>query len=145
MTVAGISVPPLIVRRASTTLELHDGQSFVLGGLLQNFNTNDAQQVPWMGDVPVLGALFRSASFQKNETDLAIIVTPRIVRPTRPGDVIKTPADGTLPPNDPDLFLLGKSEVPRDTAQIALGANLPESGHILDLPKGGTHVVRARN
>ena len=107
----GISVPPLIVRRASTTVELRDGQSFVIGGLLQSKGKNAQQQLPWLGDVPVLGALFRSASYQKNETDLAIIVTPRLVRPARPGDVIKTPLDGSLPANDVDLFLMGKTEV----------------------------------
>ena len=80
-------MPPLIVRRASTTVELRDGQSFVIGGLLQSIGQNAISQLPWLGDVPVLGALFRSASYQKNETDLAIIVTPRLVRPARPGDV----------------------------------------------------------
>jgi pilus assembly protein CpaC len=95
--------------------------------------------------VPVLGALFRSASYQKNETDLAIIVTPRLVRPARPGDPIKTPLDATLPPNDRDLFLLGKNEISRQQARLAQGANLPFSGHIIDLPKRGSNVVRARN
>ena len=71
----------------------------------------DQQQLPWLGDVPVLGALFRSTSYQKNETDLAIIVTPRLVRPARPGDVIKTPLDTSLPANDVDLFLMGKTEL----------------------------------
>ena len=85
----GISVPALIVRRASTTVELRDGQSFVIGGLLQTDNKNQIEQLPWLGSVPVLGALFSSKSYQKNETDLAIIVTPHLVRPARPGDVIK--------------------------------------------------------
>ena len=66
--------------------------------------------------MPVLGALFRSASYQKNETDLAIIVTPRLVRPARPGDVIKTPLDNSLPANDVDLFLMGKTEIRRTGA-----------------------------
>ncbi|HEY7191860.1 MAG TPA: type II and III secretion system protein family protein [Vicinamibacterales bacterium] len=138
--VAGISVPPLIVRRASTTVELRDGQSFVIGGLLQNFNTTDQQQLPWIGDVPVLGALFRSASYQKNETDLVIIVTPRLVRPARPGDPVKAPFDNTVPPNDPEFFLLGKNEIKRRAARIAVGAELPETGHIIDLPKRVVHV-----
>ena len=145
VTVAGISVPPLIVRRASTTLELRDGQSFVLGGLLQNHNTNDQQQIPWLGDVPVLGALFRSTSYQKNETDLAIIVTPRIVRPARPGNVVKTPLDNTVPPNDADLFLMGKNEIPRDKAQIEFNGEMALAGHIIDLPQRGSNVIRARN
>jgi pilus assembly protein CpaC len=141
----GISVPALIVRRASTTVELRDGQSFVIGGLLQNTNSNAQEQLPWLGDVPVLGALFRSASFQKNETDLAIIVTPRIVRPIRPGDIVKTPLDNTLPPNDVDLFLLGKSEIPRDAARVAARGILPVHGHILDLQTKGGVVVSVKN
>src|SRR6185369_8326018 len=91
----GVSVPALIVRRASTTVELRDGQSFVIGGLLQSNNQNQIEQLPWLGSVPVLGALFSSKSYQKNETDLAIIVTPHLVKPAAPGDLIKTPADDT--------------------------------------------------
>jgi len=143
--VAGISVPPLIVRRASTTVELRDGQSFVIGGLLQNTSSTAQEQLPWIGDVPVLGALFRSTQYQKNETDLAIIVTPRLVRPARPGDMIKTPLDSTLPANDVDLFLMGKSEIPRETARLAAGAALPINGHILDLPKRGGIIVSVKN
>jgi pilus assembly protein CpaC len=139
-------VPPLIVRRASTTVELRDGQSFVIGGLLQSNGQNAISQLPWLGDVPVLGSLFRSTSYQKNETDLAIIVTPRLVRPARPGDIVKTPLDQTLPPNDVDLFLMGKTEVPRSTARLLEGVPPREyAGHVLDLPKGGARVVSVRN
>jgi pilus assembly protein CpaC len=137
-------VPSLIVRRASTTLELRDGQSFVLGGLLQSNNQNSIDQLPWLGSVPVLGALFSSKSYQKNETDLVIVVTPHLVRPARPGDPIKTPADNTLPPNDPDFFLLGKSELTHEearaltpaTARLMAAGGQPFTGHMLDLPKG---------
>jgi len=140
----GVSVPALIVRRASTTVELRDGQSFVIGGLLMNENHNEIEQLPWLGSVPVLGALFSSKSYQKNETDLAIIVTPHMVRPARPGDVIKSPADDTLPPNDADFFLLGKAEVTREearaltpaTARVAAASAQPFTGHMLDMPKG---------
>ena len=132
--VAGISVPPLIVRRASTTVELRDGQSFVVGGLLQSQGQTAQQQLPWLGDIPVLGALFRSAAYQKNETDLAIIVTPRLVRPARPGDPVKTPLDSTLPPNDVDLFLMGKPEVTKKMEKLAAGTDRPQTGHMLDLP-----------
>jgi pilus assembly protein CpaC len=139
--VAGISVPPLIVRRASTTVELRDGQSFVIGGLLQSNGQNSLSQLPWVGDIPILGALFRSTSYQKNETDLAIIVTPRLVRPTRPGDVVATPLDNSLPVNDVDLFLMGKIEVPRATAGVLADAQDREfTGHVLDLPKGNPNV-----
>ena len=143
--IAGISVPPLIVRRASTTIELRDGQSFVIGGLLQNLSTNAQDQLPWLGDVPVLGALFRSAQYQKNETDLAIIVTPRLVRPTRPGDVVKTPLDNTLPANDIDFFLMGKNEISPADARLAVGHQRPFVGHILDLRREGVDVVAVKN
>jgi pilus assembly protein CpaC len=147
--VAGLSVPPLIVRRASTTVELRDGQSFLLGGLLQNTSTTAADQLPWLGDVPVLGALFRSADYQKKETDLAIIVTPHLVRPMSPGTPIKTPLDGTLPANDIDFFLMGKSEITPADARMAVGQTQANVGHILDLPKdiskGAANVVAVKN
>ena len=139
-------IPALIVRRASTTVELRDGQSFVIGGLLLNDAKTALEQVPWLGSVPVLGALFASRSYQKNETDLAIIVTPRLVRPARPGDVVKTPLDGSLPANDADFFLSGKSEVSHAKARKEAGI-LPRefTGHVLDLPKGGINVVSVKN
>jgi pilus assembly protein CpaC len=143
--IAGISVPPLIVRRASTTIELRDGQSFVIGGLLQNKSTTHQQQLPWLGDVPVLGALFSSKQYQKNESDLAIIVTPRLVRPTRPGDLVKTPLDNTLPANDIDFFLMGKPEVTPADARLAVGHQRRFVGHILDLRKEGANVVQVKN
>ena len=144
-----ISVPALTVRRASTTIELRDGQSFMIGGLLQSENKNLIDQLPWLGTVPVLGTLFSSKSYQQNQTDLAIIVTPHLVRPMRPGDVIKTPADDALPPNDPDFFLLGKTEVTRAeamaltpiTARIAAAGDRPFTGHMLDLPKGDSNAA----
>ena len=140
----GISVPALIVRRASTTVELRDGQSFVIGGLLQSDNHHTIEQLPWLGSVPVLGTLFSSKGYQNNETDLAIIVTPHLVRPARPGDLIKTPADDTLPPNDVDFFLMGKTEVSRAearrltpaAAQIAIAEQQPFTGHMIDMPRG---------
>jgi pilus assembly protein CpaC len=141
----GISVPALIVRRAHTTVELRDGQSFMIGGLLQTVSKANLEQFPWLADVPVLGTLFRSASYQKDETDLAIIVTPRIVRPGRPGDVIQTPLDNTLPANDADLFLMGKTEISKPALRAALGADRPFTGHMLDLPKGAVNVVYVRN
>jgi pilus assembly protein CpaC len=143
--VAGISVPPLIVRRASTTVELRDGQSFMIGGLLQNDSTTAQDQLPWLGDVPVLGALFRSAAYQKKETDLAIIVTPRLVRPISPGNPVKSPLDNTLPANDIDFFLMGKSEVTPADVRMAVGQQRPFVGHVLDLPKGGANVVAVKN
>ena len=146
---AGVSVPALIVRRASTTVELRDGQSFVIGGLLQSDNKRQIEQLPWLGSVPVLGALFSSKSYQNNQTDLAIIVTPHLVRPTRPGDVVRTPTDDSLPPNDADFFLLGKTEVTRaeaeaftpESAQVAMAENVPFTGHMLDISKGVSNAA----
>jgi pilus assembly protein CpaC len=141
----GISVPPLIVRRASTTVELRDGQSFVIGGLLQNDSATAQNQLPWLGDVPVLGALFRSAEYQKKETDLAIIVTPHLVRPISPGTPVRSPLDNTLPANDIDFFLMGKSEITPADARMAVGQTQRFVGHILDLPKGAANVVAVKN
>ena len=142
----GVSVPALIVREASTTMELRDGQSFMLGGLLLNTSQTSQDQLPWIGDVPVLGALFRSAAYQKNETDLVIVVTPHIVRPLTPADPIQTPLDGTLPGNDVDFFLMGQAEVSPALARLAVGAlNRPYVGHIIDLPKNGGVYVSARD
>jgi pilus assembly protein CpaC len=144
--VAGISVPPLIVRRASTTIELRDGQSFMLAGLLQNTSTTAQDQLPWVGDTPVIGALFRSSQYQKNETDLVILVTPHIVRPLPPNAPIHTPLDSSLPANDIDFFLMGQAEVSPALARLAIGAtNRPFVGHILDLPRTGGVYVSAKN
>jgi pilus assembly protein CpaC len=145
ITIGAITIPALIVRRANTTVELRDGQSFAIAGLLQSINTADQKQLPWLADVPILGALARSASYQKKETDLVIIVTPRIVRPARPGDVLRTPLDTTRPANDAEYFLLGQSEitVPMDRRLKGRSDGRPAPiGHILDVPKGERHVAK---
>src|SRR5712671_487929 len=111
VTIAGTTIPSLTVRNARTTVELRDGQSFAIAGLLQTRNREDVSQVPWIGSVPVLGTLFRSASYQQQETDLVIIVTPRLVAPAVPGQVLASPLDSRLPPNDVDFFLNGQMDV----------------------------------
>ena len=146
VTVLGTSVPGLITRKASTTLELRDGQSFMLGGLLQNTGNTGQDQLPWLGNLPVLGALFRSSQYQKNETDLVILVTPHIVRPLPPTARLHTPFDGSVPGNDIDFFLMGKAEVSPALIRLAAGAmNRPYVGDILDLPKRGGVYVSARD
>jgi pilus assembly protein CpaC len=127
--VNNIEVPGLMVRRTQTTIELRDGQSFAIAGLLYNNNFKNQSQLPWIGEVPVLGSLFRSASFQKRETDLVIIVTPRLVQPTRPDQKLATPLDNRLPSNDAEFFLRGQQEVKAARPQ-------PFHGHILDLTAG---------
>jgi len=131
--VSNFRIPALTKREARTTIELRDGQSFAIAGLLQNDGLRNISQVPWIGAVPVLGALFRSSSYQANETDLVVIVTPQLVQPAAPGQRLATPMDGTLPGNDVDLFLLGQSEVRKKTPEpIAVGASFRgPSGYIM--------------
>ena len=111
ITIQGTTVPALTRRDARTTVELRDGQSFAIAGLLQNRNQQAISQLPWIGSVPVLGALFRSSSYQQQETDLGIIVTPRLVAPALPGQQLASPLDSRLPANDVDFFLNGQMEV----------------------------------
>lgn len=89
----GISVPAISTRRADTVVELASGQSFAIGGLIRRSVNTDISAFPWLGDVPVLGALFRSSSFQKEETELVIIVTPYIVRPGSSPSQMSAPTD----------------------------------------------------
>ena len=106
--------PGFISRKAETVVELRDGQSFAMAGLLQTLNDRDIQQLPWLGQIPVLGPLFRSTSFQKRETDLVIVVTPRLVRPAAPSDNLYSPLDQTRPSDDVELFAMGLLEVDKD-------------------------------
>jgi pilus assembly protein CpaC len=110
VTISNTTVPSLIVRNALTTVELRDGQSFAIAGLLQANDLRDRSQLPWLGSVPVLGALFSSSSYAKHETDLVIIVTPYLVQPAAPGQRLATPFDERLPSNDVDFFLMGRME-----------------------------------
>ena len=135
----GTQIPGLVVRKAQTTVELRNGQSFAIAGLLQSNNTRLSSQVPWLGSVPVLGPLFRSAQYQKNQTDLVIIVTPRLVRGARPGERLKTPLDGAAPSNDRDYFLMSRDEKPHWKTTVrsqAYGEIRP--GHIIQLTERST-------
>ena len=142
---AACEIPSLTVRRASTTVELRDGQSFAIAGLLQSNQIKNQRQLPWIGDVPVLGALLRSAAWQKKETDLVIIVTPRLVKPGAPGRRARTPLDKSMPGNDPEFFLRGQSEITAPMERRLKGrsdGSAPPVGHILDVPKGERHVSK---
>lgn len=94
-------------RRTATTIEMADGQSFAVAGLMQSDMNNAINQVPGLGNIPVLGALFKSTKYQRNETELVIVVTPRLVMPVGPGKVY-TPTDNIVPPSDMDMYLLGR-------------------------------------
>jgi pilus assembly protein CpaC len=135
--------PGISTRRASTTIELRDGQSFAIAGLLQSSSTREIAQLPWISSIPVLGALFRSTRYQNRETDLVIIVTPHLVMPGAPGNLISTPLDGTLPANDPDLFLKGKLELPKGYRYfVETGGQVKGPyGHILGLEFGYDGII----
>jgi pilus assembly protein CpaC len=94
-------------RETSTTVELRDGESFAIAGLLQDDFRDLNGQVPWLGDIPVLGALFRSAEYQREQSELVIIVTPHLVTPTR-GEALALPTDRVKLPTEKDLFLFGR-------------------------------------
>lgn len=106
---SGIEIPGISVRRADTTVELHDGQAFAVAGLLQNNYSNDVRQTPWLGNVPILGSLFSSKRFQRNESELVIVVTPRLVQPMPHPDQLASPLDAFAEPSESELFLLGKT------------------------------------
>lgn len=106
-TINGDTVPSFIVREAKTTIELRDGESFAIAGLLQDNFVDQVNQVPWLGDVPVLGALFRSADYQREQSELVIIITAHLVTPTR-GEALALPTDRVKPPSEFDLFANGR-------------------------------------
>jgi pilus assembly protein CpaC len=104
-------ISSLVTRRANTTVELRDGQSLAIAGLITDDFNDTIIQYPWLGDIPVLGALFRSTEFEKRETELVVVVTPRLVKPVMAG-AIMAPTDTFVPPTEKDLFLYGRLEDP---------------------------------
>ncbi|MCJ7603472.1 MAG: type II and III secretion system protein family protein, partial [Desulfobulbaceae bacterium] len=109
LTLQGYVVPGLTTRRTSTVVELKDGQSFAIAGLLKNVIREKIHKFPLLGDIPILGALFRSSSFQKNETELVVIVTPHLVKPFNAGEQ-PLPTDSFVEPDDYEFYMLGLLE-----------------------------------
>uniref|UniRef100_UPI00343B72AC type II and III secretion system protein family protein n=1 Tax=uncultured Altererythrobacter sp. TaxID=500840 RepID=UPI00343B72AC len=109
--VGGLSIPGLSTRRASTVLELRDGESFAIAGLIQQDFETTVDQVPLLGSLPIIGSLFRSSSFRKGETELLIIVTPRLVQPIRP-DQVRLPTDRVADPIPAEVLLNGNAYNP---------------------------------
>ena len=103
----GFTVDAFRKRETSTTVEMRDGESFAIAGLLSDDFTDLNGQVPWLGDIPVLGSLFRSAEYARQQTELVIIVTPHLVTPTR-GEALALPTDRVQPPSERELFLFGR-------------------------------------
>ncbi len=118
ISIGGLTIPGLQTRRASTTVELRDGESFAIAGLLrQDFQTT-VNQIPILGSIPILGALFRSSNFQKGQTELMIVVTPRLVAPLKASQV-RLPTDRVDDPRALDVLLDGEGYRPKKLAPIA--------------------------
>jgi pilus assembly protein CpaC len=122
---SAIQVPALTVRRADTTVELGSGQSFAIAGLLQYNASTMASYVPLLGDVPVLGELFRSNGFQRNETELVIIVTPYLIEPVSAPSAMRLPGDTARPPGDIELMLGRRTGRPQGPVAGDAGFELP--------------------
>jgi pilus assembly protein CpaC len=129
--VAGYLVPGLSTRKASTTVELADGQSFAIAGLIKETIKDNLQKYPFLGDIPILGTLFRSHSFQKDETELIIIATPHLVKPLDMANQ-SLPTDFYIEPNDMEFFLEGLMEGRGKNRLSSLQNGLDgEFGHVM--------------
>ncbi|AZB64703.1 pilus assembly protein CpaC [[Luteovulum] sphaeroides subsp. megalophilum] len=115
---SGFTINAFKRRETSTTVEMRDGESFAIAGLLQDDFRNLNGQVPWLGDIPILGALFRSAEYQRSQSELVIIVTPHLVTPTR-GEALALPTDRVKLPSEKDLFLFGRVTGRGAAAEVA--------------------------
>lgn len=122
----GFSIPALTVRRTETTVELGSGQSFMIAGLMKNSSQNAIRKLPGAGDLPILGSLFRSTSFQKGETELVIVVTPYLVNPVDAKD-IKLPTDGYSAPNELQRLLGNQDSAGKSGAQRPMPSAAPEA------------------
>ena len=123
-----IIVPALTTRRAETTVELGSGQSFMIAGLLRNSNTNNVDKAPFLGDLPILGSLFRSTKFRRQETELVIIVTPYLVRGVSVASRMTSPTEGYRAPTDPQLFWEGQTYTGRSGQPALPAAPAPAVG-----------------
>ncbi len=127
-----IQIPAVQVRRADTTVELGSGQSFAIAGLLQDTTSLTANGLPFLGDIPILGALFRSDNFQRNETELVILVTPYLVQPVSSPAALTTPDAGWRPPNDLERILLLRQTARGQVANDAIRQMVPgDAGFIM--------------
>ncbi|WP_300393917.1 type II and III secretion system protein family protein [Henriciella sp.] len=129
-----VEIPALSVRRANTIVELADGESFAIAGLIQNTIDSSTAQTPWIGDVPILGALFRSNRFRQNETELVIIITPRLVHPAPKGTKLSDPLQSSHEPSEAERILLGRmSDGAAPELGSAVSANIEQQTTRRDL------------
>ncbi|KAA9010312.1 type II and III secretion system protein family protein [Histidinibacterium aquaticum] len=129
----GFTVDAFRRRETSTTVEMRDGESFAIAGLLSDDFQDANSQLPFVGDIPVLGALFRSADYTRQQTELVIIVTPHLVQPTR-GEALALPTDRVRPPTERDLFLNGRVAAPQQgaAAEVARQDFSGSYGYVMD-------------
>jgi pilus assembly protein CpaC len=129
----GFDISAFTRRETSTTVEMRDGESFAIAGLLTDDFTDNSSQLPWIGDVPVLGALFRSANYQRSQSELVIIITAHLVTPTR-GEALALPTDRIKPPTESELFLSKGSTAPTKGAagEVAKQDFSGSYGYVLD-------------
>jgi pilus assembly protein CpaC len=132
-----LTIPGLQTRRAKTVVEMRDGESFAMAGLIRKDFQDTVRQVPLLGSIPIIGSLFRSTGFQNDQTELVIIVTPRLVQPARAG-ALKVPTDRVGPPNEADLFLNGRTDtgVPPSSAPFVAPPVAPPPPVVMP-PSGG--------
>ncbi|HKK33366.1 MAG TPA: hypothetical protein VJ934_07340, partial [Desulfomicrobiaceae bacterium] len=134
---SGFIIPGLTTRRASTTIELSDGKSFAIAGLLSETTRDGVAKYPGLGDIPILGTLFRSKAFQKDETELVIIATPHLVKPVNKED-LPLPTDFYKEPNDLEFYLLGLMEGQEYPLKTVAGQELDgQFGHAPVQPEPG--------
>jgi len=135
ITLNGFQIDSFQRRETQTTVEMRDGESFAIAGLIQDDFLDNVGQLPWIGDVPVLGALFRSADYERRQTELVIIITAHLVTPTR-GDAFALPTDRVKPPSENELFLFGKtaqtSKAPGAVGEVAKQDFSGSYGYVLD-------------
>ncbi|GAB6035349.1 type II and III secretion system protein family protein [Galenea microaerophila] len=123
-----VMVPGFRSRKASTTITLKPGQSFVIGGLLQDNLRSQINKIPFLGDIPILGALFRSTSYEKDQTELAILVTPEFVNPIKKNQKVKLPGEDLERPSDLNGFVWGDTAVKLENGKSVLPKHLIETG-----------------
>src|SRR5262245_45059760 len=150
VTINGFNIPSINKREARTTVELRDGQSFSIAGLLQTDNRRNVAQLPWIGSVPVPVALFSSKAFVAQDTDSVGIVTHHLVAPAVPGQRLATPLDNAVPSNDVDFFLMGEMEQRKAFRDyLTSGGNIQGPyGHIIGqqvVGPPGSAVISVKN
>ena len=119
----GFAINGFSRRETETTVEMMDGQSFAISGLLQDDFNDSVNQVPWLGDVPILGALFRSSNYERQQSELVVIITPHLVTPTR-GEALALPTDRVRPPTESELFLFGTTARPAGAPRTGAAAEV---------------------